>query len=85
MQSLHKFTAINNAKVHTFKAHIFLNKTRRITYVKVKVTAFSLFKRQPHKMVKQIQTIRRLLQTKCLSVFDHFVALALKGLKEKVA
>ena len=85
MQSLHKFTAINNAKVHTFKAHIFLNKTRRITYVKVKVTAFSLFKRRPHKMVKQIQTIRRLLQTKCLSVFDHFVALALKGLKEKVA
>ena len=31
-------------------------------------------------MVKHTQTIRRLLPTNCLSVFDHFVALALKGL-----
>ena len=31
------------------------------------------FKRQPHKMVKYIQTIRRLL-------FDHFVGLALNRL-----
>ena len=31
-------------------------------------------------MVKQIQTIRRLLPTNCLSVFDHFAGLALKGL-----
>ena len=31
-------------------------------------------------MVKHIQTIRRLLPTNCLSVFDHFVGLALKGL-----
>ena len=38
-------------------------------------------KRQPHKMVKQTQTVRRLLPTNCLSVFDHFVGLALKGLK----
>ena len=29
-------------------------------------------KRQPHKMVKHIQTIRRLFPTNCLSVFDHF-------------
>ena len=40
----------------------------------------SLFKSQPHKMVKYTQTIRRLLPTNCLSVFDHFVGLALKGL-----
>ena len=33
-------------------------------------------------MVKHTQTIRRLLPTNCLSVFDHFVGLALKGLKE---
>ena len=32
-------------------------------------------------MVKHTQPIRRLLPTNCLSVFDHFVALALKGLK----
>ena len=38
------------------------------------------FKRQPHKMVKHTQTIRRLLPKKCLSVFDRFMGLALKGL-----
>ena len=27
------------------------------------------------------QTVRRLLPTNCLNVFDHFVGLALKGLK----
>ena len=32
-------------------------------------------------MVKHTQTICRLLPTNCLSVFDHFVKLALKGLK----
>ena len=31
-------------------------------------------------MVKHIQTIRRQKPTNCLSVFDHFVGLALKGL-----
>ena len=32
-------------------------------------------------MVKQTQTIRPLLPTNCLNVFDHFLGLALKGLK----
>ena len=32
--------------------------------------------RQPHKMVSYAQTIRRLLPTNFLSVFDHFVGLA---------
>ena len=32
-------------------------------------------------MVEDNQTIHRLLLTNCLSVFDHFVGLALKGLK----
>ena len=41
------------------------------------------FMRQPHKIVKYTQTIRRLLPTNCLSVFDHFVGLALKGLSVK--
>ena len=38
----------------------------------------SPFKPQPRKMVKHTQTIRR-LPTDCLSVFDHFVGLALEG------
>ena len=33
-------------------------------------------------MVKHTQTIRRLLLTNCLSVFDHFIGLALKGLRD---
>ena len=32
-------------------------------------------------MVKHIQAIRRQKPTNCLSVFDHFVGLWLKGLK----
>ena len=31
-------------------------------------------------MVKHTQTVRRLLPTNSLSVFDHFAGLALKGL-----
>ena len=31
-------------------------------------------------MVKHTQTVRRQQSTNCLSVFDHFVGLALKGL-----
>ena len=31
-------------------------------------------------MVKHTQTIRWLLQTNCLSVFDHFAGLVIKGL-----
>ena len=33
-------------------------------------------------MVKHTQTIRQQIETNCLSVFDHFVELALKGLSE---
>ena len=32
-------------------------------------------------MIKHTQKIRRLLPTNCLSVFDHFVGLVLKGLR----
>ena len=42
--------------------------------------AEAIIKRQPQKMVKHTQTIRRLFQTNCLTVFDHFVRLSLKGL-----
>ena len=33
-------------------------------------------------MLKNTPTVRRLVPTNCLSVFDHFVGLALKGLKK---
>ena len=33
-------------------------------------------------MVKHTQTIRQLLPTNCLSVFDQFIGLALKGLDD---
>ena len=36
-------------------------------------------------MVKHTQTIRRLLPTNCLSVLDHFVELALKGLIQSLS
>ena len=38
------------------------------------------FKCRPEKIVKHTQTIHRQQTTNCLSVFDHFVGLALKGL-----
>ena len=41
---------------------------------------FNPLSANPHKMVKHSQAIRRLLPTNCLSVFDHFVGLASKGL-----
>ena len=41
----------------------------------------SSLKRQPRKMIKHTETIRRLLLTNCLNAFDHFVGLAIKGLK----
>ena len=34
-------------------------------------------------MIEHTQTVRRLLLTNCLSVFDHFVRLTLKGLFKK--
>ena len=40
-----------------------------------------LVKRQPHKMVKYNQTIRRKQPANFLSVFDHFVGLVLKALR----
>ena len=35
-------------------------------------------------MVKHTQTIHRLMPTNCLSVFDHFVGRALKGLNKLI-
>ena len=41
---------------------------------------FWTFQCHPNKMFKHIQTICRFLPTNCLSMFDHFVGLVLKGL-----
>ena len=41
--------------------------------------------RQSHKMVKYTQTIRQQQPTNCLSIFEHFVGLALKGFMSKKA
>ena len=37
---------------------------------------------QTNKMVKHTQTIHRILLTNCLSVFDHFLRMALKKLSK---
>ena len=44
---------------------------------------FKSFKCQSHKMVKQTVKDTQ-TPTNCLSVFDHFVGLALKGLKTNI-
>ena len=41
-----------------------------------------LFKRQSYKIVKHTQAIRQLLLANYLRVFDHFVGLPLKGLRD---
>ena len=41
--------------------------------------AILTFQAPTHKMVKHAQKIRRQKPTNCLSVYDHFVGLALKG------
>ena len=41
-----------------------------------------LFKRQRHKIVKHTQKIHQLLPANYLRVFDHFVELSLKGLRD---
>ena len=46
------------------------------------VLILTLLKRQPYKMVKHTQTIRRLFPTNCLSVIDHLLGLVLKGLMQ---
>ena len=53
----------------------------KIQYKYVKTRFMDVIRRQPHKMVKHTQTICWQQTTNCLSVFDRFVGLALKGLR----
>ena len=48
------------------------------------IPLLSTIKCQSHTMVKHTETICRLLPTNYLSVLDHFLGLALKGLKVAV-
>ena len=48
----------------------------------IKRGGFKPFKRQLHKMVKHTQATRRHPPTNCLNVFNNFVRLALKGLRD---
>ena len=53
--------------------------TVRIIWINDSLFKFNLLSAN-YKTMKHTQTIRRLLLTNCLSVFDYFVGLALKGL-----
>ena len=57
--------------------------TSKLTHTNFRCCTFNV-KRQPHKMVKHIQTIRRLMPANCLSAFEYFERLALKGLRFKI-
>ena len=64
--------------------HIFW---RAIIWLEIKKwwkIADTSFKRQPRKMVKHTQIIGQQKPTSCLSVFDNFVGLTLKGLIKNV-
>ena len=58
---------------------IFQHSCSKFSDLKRKLT----LKPQPHKMIKHTQRIFRQQSTNCLSVFDHFGGLGLKGLKMK--
>ena len=75
------------SKVSTCKFYNELNFPKDIVTNRVTTTDLAMpesdlnpIKRQLYKMFKHTQTIRRLLPTNFLRVFDHFVGLALKRL-----
>ena len=53
-------------------------KESNFTSITISVIIFYPLKRQPHKIVKHAQKIRRQQPTNCLSVFYHFVGLVLR-------
>ena len=66
------------AGIYLFKVN---NRNSRIRYeICSKLTIKAPERRQ---MVKHTQTICRQQSANCLSVFDHFVGLALEGLKQQ--
>ena len=73
-------------KIQTRKNSVFWHFSRSAIFARKLhyryTTGYYSFKRQPHKMVKYTQKIRLLQPKNCLSVFDHFVGLALKGVNK---
>ena len=59
-------------------------KESNFTSITISVIIFYPIKRQPHKMVKHAQKIRRQQPTNCLSVFYHFLGLVLKVIWNRV-
>ena len=60
----------------------FLRNLQNISFKTSELCSNLTLKCQPYKMIKHTQIIRRQQPTDCLSVFDHLVRLALKGLKD---
>ena len=73
------FIVSSSTKSQSFKM-IQRKKTQIFQILRSDFKVFKLFQHRPHKMVKHTQTIHQQQPTSCLSVFDHFVGFALKGL-----
>ena len=86
-----------NSLLHEIYNCYFKNKIRVVLYKEKKTEAFQrlsylvdyprnsepeAYRHQPYKKLKHTQTIRRLLLTNCLSVFDYFIGLVLKVLSK---
>ena len=70
------------AKACNFIKKRLWNRCFPVNFVKFfKNNFFTEYLRQPHKMVKHTQTIRPLLPRNSLSVFDHFLVMALNWLR----
>ena len=74
---LARFAVLSRSELFTFYQY---NALRTLKFFPEKKPILLTFKQQNHKIVKHTQTIRRQKPTNCLSVFGHFVGLALKEL-----
>ena len=79
-------TAHNMSVLHGDEALSTINHFTKATYHhgRDKLSVFNSLSANPTKWSNTPQTIRRQQPTNCLSVFDHVVGLALKGLNEKL-
>ena len=86
-RSSHQRCSINKGVLNNFAKFWGKQLSQRLFFNKVaglSLQCYYPFKRQSHKIVKHTQTILRQQPTNCLSVFEHFVNLALKGLKKRL-
>ena len=71
---------MNFQKISTLTYQKTLLHTLLLRVFKIAESLQCILKRQPHKMVKHTQISRRQNPRNSLSMFDHIVGLALKGL-----